>query len=67
MTIETNCPKCGKPLTFDLGNVQGVIADLLKRLAQQVVCDACTGSERKRPAQKPVAPKAGPRLPYADD
>jgi ribosomal protein S27AE len=62
MTANATCPKCGKSLTFDLGDVEGAIADLLKRLAERVVCDRCAGPQR----EQPEPPRWEVRLPYAD-
>jgi len=44
-TISTTCPKCGKPLTLDAGEVDGEMADILREIAKRVICDQCATPE----------------------
>ena len=44
-TISTTCPKCGKPLALDAGDVDGPIADVLKEIAKRIVCNQCATPE----------------------
>jgi len=44
-TITTTCPKCGKPLTLDAGDVDGEMAGVLVEIAKRVICDQCATPE----------------------
>ncbi len=53
-TISTTCPKCGKPLALDAGDVDGPIADVLKEIAKRIVCNQCATPEpRPEPELSP--------------
>ena len=60
--IETNCPKCHRPMSFPLP--AGLAREDAERLAGLVLCNLCADfyAEQERPQARAQA-----RLPYADD
>ena len=55
MTANATCPKCGKVLRLDLGDVGGEMAALLREIAvKRVICNQCATPEpRPEPELSP--------------